>query len=135
MEKMNRNSNAKLWVGRIITALCILFLLADAIMKVAKSAQSVQGSTQVGWPEQSIPALGYLLLACTLLYLVPKTAVLGAILLTGYLGGATAIMFRAELSGHPYWFPVLFGILIWAGLFLRDEKLRALLPFRNQMRS
>jgi len=125
------NSKITLWIGRGISALCILFLLLDAIMKVIKSTSSIQGSEQIGWPEHYLQSIGIVLLICTVLYIVPRTAILGAILLTGYLGGATSVMVRAEMAGHSFVFPVVFGILVWAGLFLRDEKLRSLIPFRK----
>ncbi|MEP7143261.1 MAG: DoxX family protein [Ferruginibacter sp.] len=127
MEITKPVSKKAIWAGRIISGLCILFLLADAIMKVAKTAPSVEGSIQLGWPEQSIQSIGILLLCCTVLYIIPRTAIAGAVLLTGFLGGATAIMIRADIPGHPYFFPVVLGILIWFGLFLRDEKLRTLI--------
>lgn len=119
------------WTGLIISILCILFLLQDAIMKVIKAKPSMEGSVQLGWPESAVQGTGILLLFCTLLYIIPRTAVLGAILLSAYLGGATAIMLRADMPGHPYLFPVIFGILVWAGLFLRDGQLRLLVPLKS----
>lgn len=124
-------SNVALWTGRVISILTVLFLLVDAIMKVLNAAQSVEGSVQLGWPANGVQGLGLILLVCTILYIMPRTAPLGAILLTGYLGGATAVMFRAAIPGHPYLFPVIFGVFVWAGLFLRDEKIRTLIPFRK----
>ncbi|MDB5115838.1 MAG: hypothetical protein JWQ79_1330 [Mucilaginibacter sp.] len=121
-------SNTSLWIGRIISGLCVLFLLFDAIMKIIKEIHSVQGSAQLGWPEYAIQAIGIALLISTILYVIPRTAILGAILLTGYLGGAIAIMIRAE---HQLYFALAFGILVWLGLYVRDEKLRALVPFRK----
>ena len=132
METTNSYSKKALWTGRVISSLCVLFLLFDAIMKILKTAQTVQGSTQIGWPASSLQTLGFVLLVCTILYVVPRTAILGAILLTGYLGGATSIMVRAAAEGHSFLFPVVFGILVWAGIFLRDEKLRSLIPMRKQ---
>lgn len=122
-------SNAALWTGRILSILCILFLLVDALMKVANAAPSVEGSIQLGWPEQSVQGIGIVLLICIILYIIPRTAILGAILLTGYLGGAISIMVRVS---QPYYFPLIFGVLVWAGLFLRDEKLRTIIPFRKE---
>ena len=87
---MTTHSKGKFWFGWIISGLCILFLLVDAIMKIAKTAPSMQGSAQLGWPESSVQGIGILLLLCTILYIIPRTAVLGAVLLTGYLGGAIA---------------------------------------------
>ncbi|HEY4789604.1 MAG TPA: DoxX family protein [Bacteroidales bacterium] len=131
METSKPYSKKLLWTGRVISILCVLFLLLDAIMKVVKSAPSVQGSVQIGWPVDTIQGIGIVLLLCTALYIIPRTAILGAILLTGYLGGAVAVMLRAATPGHPYIFPVIFGILVWAGLFLRDHKLRDLIPIRK----
>ena len=82
----------------------------------------MQGSTQLGWPEANVQGIGILLLICTILYIIPRTAVLGAVLLTGYLGGAISIMVRADAAGHSYFFPLLFGILAWVGLCMRDPK-------------
>ncbi|GGB86010.1 DoxX family protein [Dyadobacter sediminis] len=114
--------------GKIISGLCIVFLLLDALMKAIKDPRSMEGSVQLGWPAEFVQAIGIVLLVSTVLYLIPRTAVLGAILLTGYLGGAIAIMVRA---GQPLYFALVFGILVWAGLYLRDEKLRSLIPFRK----
>jgi len=125
------SSKGALWTGRIITGIIVLFLLVDALMKVVESGPAMEGSVQLGWPEQSVQGIGIVLLLATILYVIPLTSVLGAIILTGYLGGATAVMVRAMQPGHPYLFPVIFGILVWAGLFLRDEKLRALIPLRK----
>lgn len=121
------NSKPRTWAGRIISGLCIIFLLIDALMKVVKSAPSVKGSLELGWPENAIQITGIVLLACTLLYAIPRTAIAGAVLLTGYLGGATAIMIRADTGAHPFFFPLVFGILVWLGLSLRDRRLRLLI--------
>jgi hypothetical protein len=114
--------------GKIISALCILFLLFDAIMKVIKESHSIEGSAQLGWPVDQVQSIGIVLLISTILYIIPRTAILGAILITGYLGGAIAIMVRA---GQPLYFALVFGILVWAGLYLRDENLRKLIPFKK----
>jgi len=121
-----------LWTGRIITGIIVLFLLVDALMKVVESKPAMEGSVQLGWPEAAVQPIGIVLLLATILYVIPRTSILGAIVLTGYLGGATSIMVRAMQPGHPYLFPVVFGVLVWAGLFLRDEKIRALIPLRKE---
>ena len=121
-------SKKSLWAGGIIGALPILFLLVDGIMKVVKPTVVVEATVQLGYPESVIVPIGIVLLMCTVLYVIPRTCVLGAILLTGYLGGATATHVRV---GEPFFFPIVFGVLIWAGLFLRDERLRALIPLRS----
>ena len=131
MKTEHTQSKGMLWTGRIISILVILFLLMDAVMKIIKEEHSVKGSAELGWPMEAIQGIGIVLLIATILYAVPRTAVLGAILLTGYLGGAVSVMIMAKAPGHPYLFPVVFGVLVWAGQFLRDEKLRALIPFRK----
>jgi uncharacterized membrane protein YphA (DoxX/SURF4 family) len=127
-------SGAALWTGRIMSGIVILFLLADGAMKLVPLAVVTQTMGQLGYPATAEIArvLGVLTLVCTLLYAYPPTAVLGAILLTGYMGGAMATHLRAE---SPLFTHLLFGfylgLLIWGGLTLRDERLRALIPFRR----
>jgi hypothetical protein len=125
-------SKKQLWSGRILGGLPALFLLVDAVAKLARPQPVIEGTVKLGYEESIIVPLGIVLLVCTLLYLLPRTAVLGAILLTGYLGGAVATHARV---GDPLFthmlFPVYFGVLLWAGLWLRDERLRRLLPLRN----
>ncbi|HMH23134.1 MAG TPA: DoxX family protein [Puia sp.] len=120
-------SKARLWAGRVIIALCVLFLLFDAIMKVIREAHTIEASVKIGWPEHSIQGIGVLLLICTILYIIPRTAFFGAILLTAYLGGATAINLRA---GYSFLFPVIFAVLVWLGLYLRDNKLSMFISSR-----
>ncbi|MBE7179004.1 MAG: DoxX family protein [Mucilaginibacter polytrichastri] len=117
---------AKVWTGRVISALLILFLLFDAIMKIILESHSVQGSVALGWPENAIQDIGIVLFISTVLYCIPRTAVLGAILLTGYLGGAIAVMVRA---GQPLYFSTVFAILVWLGLYLRDARVRGFFHF------
>ena len=125
-------SKGRLWTGRIMSALPALFLFMDAVGKLVKPAPVVEGTVQLGYPESVLLGLGIVLLACTVLYVIPRTAILGAILLTGYLGGAVATHVRV---GNPLFthvlFPVYLGVLIWGGLYLRDERLRALIPLRR----
>ena len=125
-------SKKMLWTGRILSGLPALFLLADSVGKFVKPAPVVEGTVRLGYSEGVILPLGVVLLACTVLYVIPRTSVLGAILLTGYLGGAVATHVRV---GDPLFthvlFPVYFGVLLWAGLFLRDHRLRALIPLRS----
>ena len=127
-ETAKNPSSKGVLAGKIISALCILFLLFDAIMKIIKESHSIEGSAQLGWPVDQVQSIGIALLISTILYIIPRTAILGAILLTGYLGGAIAIMVRA---GQPLYFATVFGVLVWAGLYLRDEKLRKLIPFKE----
>jgi hypothetical protein len=122
-------SRGMLWTGRVITALVGLFLLFDCTVKLMKAPSAVQGTVQLGYPESTVVPIGMVLLACLAFYIIPRTSILGAILLTGYLGGATATMVRA---GSPWiLFPVLIGMLVWAGLYFRDDQVRALIPLRR----
>ena len=125
-------SKGRLWTGRIMSALPALFLLVDGVGKLVKPAPVVEGTVQLGYPESVLLGLGIVLLACTVLYVIPRTAILGAILLTGSLGGAVATHVRV---GNPLFthvlFPVYLGVLIWGGLYLRNERLRSLIPLRD----
>ena len=121
-------SKGRLWAGRIISILPALFLIVDAVMKLIKPAPVVEATVKLGYSESVIVPLGIVLLICTVLYLIPRTAVLGAILLTGYLGGAVATHVRAGGGLFPIIFPVIFGILLWLGLYLRDLWLGKLVP-------
>jgi DoxX-like family len=120
-----------LWAGYLMSALPALFLLMDAIMKFVQPEPVLKATQDLGYPESSILGLGIVLLSCTVLYLIPRTAVLGAILLTGYLGGAVAAHVRHEDGLFPILFPVIFGALLWGGLYLRDERLRSIIPWRS----
>jgi hypothetical protein len=120
-------SRARLWSGRIIGALPALFLLVDGAMKLVKPQFVVDATVQLGYPENSIVGIGLVLVACTVCYLVPRTSFLGAILLTGYLGGAVATHVRAGSGLFPVLFPVPLAALLWVGLVLRDNRLGALL--------
>ena len=121
-------SKKRLWAGRIVSALAVVFLLADAIMKLMKVPVVVEGTIRLGYPESVIVGIGITLLACTVLYVIPRTSILGAVLLTGYLGGAVATHVRVgdPLLTHVL-FPVYVGVMVWGGLFLRDNRLRAVI--------
>jgi hypothetical protein len=125
-------SAAALWTGRILSALVVLFLLFDGITKVMKVSSALAATARLGFSENLIAAVGVILLVCTLIYVIPRTAILGTILLTGYLGGAVAVQLRV---GNPLFsqtlFPVYFGALVWLGLYLRERRLRVLIPFRS----
>jgi hypothetical protein len=125
-------SKGRLWTGRIMSTLPALFLFIDAVGKLLKPAPVVEGTVQLGYPESVLLGLGIVLLTCTVLYVIPRTAIFGAILLTGYLGGAVATHVRvgSPLFSHIL-FPVYLAVLIWGGLYLRDERLRALIPLRR----
>ena len=116
------------WTGRVVSALPVLMLLMSAAFKFIKPPGMAEGLAKMGWTEDQMLSLGILEIACTLLYVIPQTSVLGAILLTGYLGGATATHVRV---GDSWIAPVIVGVLVWLGLFLRDHRLRALLPLRK----
>lgn len=121
-------SRASLWTGRVLSGLAIAFLTFDATGKLLRIAPVLEGSQQLGYPLDTVVGIGATLLACVALYAIPRTAALGAILLTGYLGGAVATHVRVEnpLLTHVL-FPTYVGALIWTGLVLRDPRLRAAL--------
>lgn len=117
------------WAGRILTALPCLALLPSAGMKLSAPAEFIANFEKMGYSAASATPIGVVELLCVIIYLVPQTAVLGAILLTGYLGGAVATHVRV---GEPFIAPLLLGMMVWGGLFFRDERLRKLLPLRAQ---
>lgn len=126
------SSQSALWPGRIMSALPALFLFVDGAMKLIKPAPVVEATVKLGYPESVIVPLGVVLLICTVLYAIPHTTVLGAILLTGYLGGAVATHVRV---GDPWFhilFPVMIGTLLWGGLYVREDRLRVLIPLRGE---
>ena len=124
-------SKKALWAGIIIGALPTLMLLFSGVMKLAKSEDVMKEFLRQGYPENVILGIGILELACTVIYIIPRVSVLGAILLTGYLGGAVATHVRIGDPLFKVLGPVIFGALLWGGLYLRDQRLRALLPFRS----
>ena len=119
------------WTGWVLSGIPSLFLLLDGVMKLVKPAPVVEATARLGYPESGIFGLGIVLLACLAAYLIPRTSVLGAILLTGYLGGAVASHVRIGEDLFPTFFPVIVGAMLWGGLVLRDGRLRALLPLRS----
>ena len=125
-------SNGRLWGGRIMSWLPALFLLIDGVMKLFKPAVVVEATVKLGYPENTIVPIGIVLTVCTILYLIPRTAVLGAILLTGYLGGAVATHVRVGEGSFPISFPIIFGVLLWGGLYLRNNRLRSLIPINQE---
>ncbi|HKV91928.1 MAG TPA: DoxX family protein [Candidatus Angelobacter sp.] len=125
-------SGTLIWTGRVLTALALLFLLFDSGIKILNLGPAVQGTVGLGFQPSVVVPIGIVLLVCAILYIIPRTAILGAVLLTGYLGGAVASQVRA---GNPLFshvlFPVYFSFLVWGGLYLRDPGLRALVPLRR----
>lgn len=126
-------SSQRRWSGFIITGLITAFMLLDAAMKFARPKPVAEAFVRTGWPIDLSVTLGILLLTSTVLYAIPRTAILGAILLTGYLGGAVATNLRL----HNPWFshtlfPVYFGILVWGALWLRDPRVAELIPLRGR---
>lgn len=125
-------SRKALWAGRSMSGFVALFLAFDASMKVMNVPAAVEGTAQLGYPVSVITGLGLVQIVCLIAYLVPRTAVLGALLWTGYLGGAIATHVRVgnPLFSHTL-FPIYVAALLWGGLWLRDRRLRALLPLRS----
>jgi hypothetical protein len=123
------------WGSVALSALAVLFLLFDSTMKLLKVQPVAEAMSRMGYPDATARPIGLILLACIVLYVVPRTAVLGAVLLTGYLGGAIATHVRVEdpLFSHTL-FPVYFAVLIWGSLYLRDARVRALAPWNSQSR-
>lgn len=124
-----RNSAKMIWAGRIISAIPILMMpLGGLFFFLFKRDVVASGMVELGYPASAAMPILATEIICGILYAIPQTAVLGAILLTGYLGGATASHVRAS---QPYFFPIIFGVLVWLGLYLRDARLRSLMPLRR----
>jgi len=121
-------STRAIWIGRILSGIAVLFLTFDTLIKFSGAKEAVEGTTQLGWQPHHLPILGAIELVCLMLYLVPRTAPLGALLWTGYLGGAIATHLRIDnpLFTHIL-FPTYVAALIWGGLYLRDARVRNVL--------
>jgi DoxX-like family len=124
-------SKAGLWAGRIVSGLVVLFMIFDGLTKVLKTPQVVEATVRIGFPESSIVGIGIAVLVWTALYVIPRTSVLGAILLTAHLGGTIAANVRAGSPVFNTSFPIVFGVLVWLGLFLREYRLHGLIPLRR----
>lgn len=122
-------SKGAFWGGWVMSLLPVAMLVMSGVMKLMKHPQVIEGFTKGGYPADAPITLGITELTCTVLYLIPQTSILGAILLTGYLGGAVDSMYHGNQS--PALMPAIFGVLVWGGLFLRDPRIRALIPFRK----
>ena len=129
MESPNTISKPIWWTGTIVKGLLCLFLVFDAVMKLIKHPSAVENTIQMGLPESCIPYLGVYLLLSTALYIYPKTVMLGMLFLAAYLGAAAGITFRAGIAGHPYIFPIVFALFIVMAEYLRNEKIRTVVPF------
>ena len=117
-------SKGQLWAGRVMSALASLFLLFDGAMKLVKPPVVIQATIQLGYPEAAIRNIGATLLACMLLYIVPRTSTFGAVLLTGYLGGAVASNVRAGMPVFNIMFPLIMAAVLWGGLWFRETRVR-----------
>lgn len=124
-------SKTVLWTSYVLSAIPVFMLLMSAVMKLTRNPAVVEGFPQMGYPLWELVPIGAVELVCTVLYLIPRTSVLGAILLTGYLGGATATHVRVEEMAFVG--AVGFGIMLWGGLYLRDPRVRALIPLRSSV--
>jgi hypothetical protein len=121
---VTRGSPALVWTGRVLTGLILAFLLLDAVAKLLMLAPVIEGTQKVGFAIEVIRPLGVVLALSALLHLLPRTQFLGAVLLTAYLGGATATHVR---MGTPFWMPVLMGVILWVAYCMRSSQLRAFL--------
>lgn len=121
-------SKKMLWAGRILSTLPVLLFAFSGLFPVLKPAAARQGFAHYGYPDGAMLPIVIVEVVCAIVYAIPRTSVLGAILLTGYLGGATATHVRV---GEPFFLPILVGVVLWTGLFLRDDRLRDLLPLRS----
>lgn len=124
-------SSRMVWASYILRTLAVLFLLLDGVIKVLRLDAAVEATVQLGYPESAVVGIGLVLLVCIVLYVIPQTSVLGAILLTGYLGGAISTHVRVGSDLFALIFPAILGVLLWGGLFLRDERLHDLVPLRK----
>ena len=124
-------SKGSLWAGRVLSGVVVLFMLFDSVTKILKAQQVIDATIRIGFPLGTIVPIGVVLLVCTTFYVIPQTSVLGAILLTGHLGGAVSANVRAGSPAFNSAFAIVFGVLVWLGLYLREPRLRALLPLRK----
>ena len=125
-------SKGQLWAGRVLSGLGVAFLLMDGVMKLFKPKVVTDAIEKLGYPQTQVVGIGVLLLVCVVIYVIPRTSTFGAILLTGFLGGAVATHVRV---GDPWFshilFPTYLGLLLWIGLYLREPRLRVLVPLKS----
>ena len=129
METQNIISKPVWWTGTIVKGLLCLFMAFDALMKLIKHPTAAESTMQMGLPEACLPILGIYLLLATALYIYPKTVMLGMLFIAAYLGAAAGIMYRDGIAGHPYIFPIVFAVLIVIVEFLRNGRIRTMVPF------
>ena len=115
------------WAGRMLSAFAVVFLAFDGAIKLMRLPAVLDATVQLGFPLGSVVPIGLTLLVCTLIYVIPRTSVIGSVLLTGYLGGAVATQVRAGNPMFEMVFPIIVGTVVWAGVFLRDRRVRAML--------
>jgi DoxX-like family len=125
-------SKTSLWAGRVLSSLALLLFAFTASFGAVKPDIAKQGFAHYGYPDGAMLRISLVEIACAVLYAIPRTSVLGAILLTGYLGGATATHVRV---GEPFFLPIIVGVVVWLGLFLRDDRLRELIPLRSSKKT
>jgi hypothetical protein len=124
-------SKGMLWTGRVISTLVVLFMLFDCITKIIKLPQVIDASVKMGFTVGMVVGIGWTLLPSVILYVIPQTSVLGAILISSYLGGAVAVDVFLHTPVFNWCFAIAFGVLAWLGLWLREPRLRALVPFKS----
>lgn len=126
-------SKSKLWTSYALSGIAVLFMIFDTGIKIIRESHAVEGTIQLGYTDSSVVTIGIIEAVCLVLYLIPRTSVFGMILFTGYLGGAVATHVRL---GNPLFSHILFSvyiaILLWGGLYLREQRLRELIPFRKR---
>jgi hypothetical protein len=127
--RVTRWARNNVWIGRILSGLAVAFLLVDAAMKLVPIAAVIEACQRLGYPADLARPIGVLLLACTALHVVPRSEAIGALLITAYLGGATATHVRI---GDPFWFPIIMGTILWTGYLLRRPQMRAILLMRSR---
>lgn len=120
-----------IWTGRVLSGLVVAFLAFDLVVKLVGQADAVKATSQFGFPDGTLTLLGVIQLGCLILYLIPRTALIGAVLWTGYLGGAIATHLRMGGPAFSYAFPLIVAALLWGGLYLRDRRVRALFAPSN----
>ncbi len=128
-----RKAGKKILIGKIMSGIAILFLMFDSITKLLKTPQVVEGTVKLGYPISEIPVIGLILLILTIFYIIPRTSIFAAILITGYLGGAVASGLRimSPLFSNTL-FPIYFAVILWGGLYLRDDLIKQFIPFRRK---